>query len=206
MRAVPAGTWERAVYSEADALGTRVILHRTCTHPNGFDVARLIYEHLDLASLQAMCRASRFFCQVGHEERVWGPQCDRLWEDKVHIPAGCRELRGQGRHREACVRSLRDGQRRHITPEELCRYEWAARIRAFPSTGAGTTRRMQQLSCSTGGSRRETIGGRAARHASHSIGAMDRSGHRRRASFGPWERGASFTIVVGIPTITTAQW
>jgi len=82
--------------------------------------------------LRACGAVSRLWASAARSDFVWGELCQRLWADKVYVPAHLldsapKRLRRLDAYRE----SLRDASRTALTAEELCQFEWASRMKGW---------------------------------------------------------------------------
>ena len=77
-------------------------------------------------------RVSHFWHDAALSDAIWAEQCDRLWRDKVFVPAKFRREAPEPLRRiEAYWRSLEDSRRTHLTEEELCALRWHSRMKGW---------------------------------------------------------------------------
>merc|ERR1719210_3010953 len=77
---------------------------------------------------------SRAWAGASVSDAVWQVQCERLWADKVYVPARfLPEAPARMSRLDAFRGSVEDAARTAITAEELCEFEWSSRMKG----GAG---------------------------------------------------------------------
>ena len=62
-------------------------------------------------------------------EPVWRDLCERLWAEKVFVPARAQQLLSRGCGRDAFYYAMRDRTRTRIEPEELTGGLWWTRVK-----------------------------------------------------------------------------
>ncbi|CAE8676061.1 unnamed protein product [Polarella glacialis] len=98
------------------------------------DVFGMPLEHVlsfvPVESVVAAISSSKFLEIVAGSDAVWGSKCHELWYDKAYVPQHFRETGGM-----SCLAaywgSLTDSRRCSITAEELCSFEWSARMKGW---------------------------------------------------------------------------
>lgn len=83
--------------------------------------------HLDPVSVLACAAASKTWAAVAFSDAVWNEHCETLWQGKLHIEQW---RQPDIPRRTAYFQSLRDSTRTCLTAEELCSFEWSARVKS----------------------------------------------------------------------------
>lgn len=89
---------------------------------------QIILQYLLPEKALHVASVSHLFAVAATSDDVWLVFCERLWEDKVHVPARFKDRLLMSRL-EAYRGSLCDAQRAIITEEELCAFTWSYRMK-----------------------------------------------------------------------------
>lgn len=72
---------------------------------------------------------SSLWNEVANSSYVWDIMCDRLWFDKVYVPAEFKQAKKDGASKSAYWNSIKDAKRLNIRPEELSEFVWNFRFK-----------------------------------------------------------------------------
>jgi len=88
-----------------------------------------VFRRLDPESLAIAACVSRSWRSIATSNGLWKGHCARLWEGKIHVLSGARELLDSGEGHKAYRDSLLDSRRQHLTDEELASIVWHYRMK-----------------------------------------------------------------------------
>jgi len=98
-------------------------------HALPYEIFTSFFTFLDVAHLYQCMQVCRDWYIAANEHHVWDYFCSELWGDKVYVPSKLQKSRAMGLAKEAYRESLKDGERKWITKEELCSFCWNIRFK-----------------------------------------------------------------------------